>query len=91
MPTPTVADLVASLCRLGLLTSVPAQPASDATVFLRQLVEQRALTTYQANRLAQGRTEELVLGPYLVLDRLGEGGRGQVFRFDIGRWSESRR
>src|SRR5262249_27928369 len=30
--------------------------------------------------LFQGRTEELALGPYLLLDRVGEGGMGYVFK-----------
>jgi len=32
------------------------------------------------NELFRGHAEELVLGPYLVLERLGSGGTGQVFK-----------
>src|SRR5262249_33547527 len=38
------------------------------------------LTPYQANQLLPGRGQELVLGSYILLERLGEGGMGQVFK-----------
>src|SRR5262249_9788347 len=38
------------------------------------------LTRYQLNVIAQGRGKDLILGPYLLLDRLGEGGMGQVYK-----------
>jgi serine/threonine protein kinase len=38
------------------------------------------LTAYQANLLLQGRGSELVLGSYLLQERLGEGGMGAVFK-----------
>ena len=46
----------------------------------RELVQRGRSTPYQVNQLAQGRAAELILGPYVFLDRLGEGGAGQVFK-----------
>jgi serine/threonine protein kinase len=46
----------------------------------RELLKRGWITPYQANRLLQGRGNELVVGPYIVLERLGEGGAGQVFK-----------
>lgn len=43
------------------------------------LVEQEALTPYQADQLLEGRTI-LTLGPYLITDWIGQGGMGQVFK-----------
>lgn len=45
----------------------------------RWLVEQQALTLYQAEQLMAGRTK-LSLGPYLITDWIGQGGMGQVFK-----------
>ena len=47
---------------------------------VRELVGRDWLTPYQANQLLAGRGAALVLGPYLVLERLGEGATGQVFK-----------
>ena len=38
------------------------------------------LTAFQINYLFQGKGNELTLGPYVLLERLGEGGMGQVFK-----------
>jgi serine/threonine protein kinase len=46
----------------------------------RELLQRDWLTAYQVNLLLQDRGAELVLGPYLLLERLGEGGMGQVFK-----------
>lgn len=44
------------------------------------LVQQGKLTEYQAHLLRQGETDGLVLGDYVVLDKIGVGGMGEVFK-----------
>jgi serine/threonine protein kinase len=88
MPVPTVAGLAEAL-RLGRLLDaaqldelagqlLPRFP--DPKALARELVKRGWLTVYQANQLFQGRGDELLLDNYVVLERLGEGGMGQVLK-----------
>jgi response regulator RpfG family c-di-GMP phosphodiesterase len=52
----------------------------DLETLLDRLVTHGLLTHYQAHRLLAGREFGLVLGNYRVLDRLGAGGMGVVYR-----------
>ena len=45
-----------------------------------QLIQRGWLTPYQVNQIFQGHDRDLVLGSYVLLERLGEGGMGQVFK-----------
>lgn len=49
-------------------------------VLARALVEQGLLTKFQAERILIGRTHGFVLGRYRVLDQIGQGGMGRVFK-----------
>lgn len=62
--------------------SLPADTVmpEDAQPFARELVKQLKLTAYQAAAAYQGRAKELVFGTYVVLDKLGQGGMGMVFK-----------
>ncbi|MFH1264497.1 MAG: bifunctional serine/threonine-protein kinase/formylglycine-generating enzyme family protein, partial [Planctomycetota bacterium] len=44
------------------------------------LVRQKKLTKFQAQAIYQGKTKGLILVDYVVLDRIGQGGMGQVYR-----------
>src|SRR5262245_50098221 len=52
----------------------------DPKALAGELIRLGWLSPYQANQLLQGRGQELVLGSYILLERLGEGGMGQVFK-----------
>jgi len=53
---------------------------ADVRGLAQELVRRGYLTAFQATELFQGRGRDLVVGPYRLLDRLGEGGMGQVFK-----------
>jgi response regulator RpfG family c-di-GMP phosphodiesterase len=61
-------------------TRLRLEVTAEFDVLLRELVQLGLLTEYQRDRLAAGRAFGLRLGNYRVLDRLGAGGMGVVFR-----------
>src|SRR5438105_4480946 len=52
----------------------------DPKALARELIRRDWLTAYQANQLLRGKGKELVLGSYVLLELLGAGGMGQVFK-----------
>ncbi len=88
MPVDSVADLAESLRRGRLLDAAQLDELTrqllprfpDPKAMARDLVKRGWLTPYQVNQIFQGRADDLLLGSYVVLERLGEGGMGQVFK-----------
>jgi len=83
-----VQELLDSLKESGLLSAEEidraAQVASEAKAsglsLAQALVTSGVLTTYQAEAVCNHRHSELRIGNYDVLDRLGAGGMGTVFK-----------
>ena len=55
-------------------------PRAEAPALAEFLVEQGTLTGFQAERVLNGKTQGLVLGPYVLLDAIGAGSMGQVYK-----------
>lgn len=58
----------------------PKATPKDAQELIRELVRAHLLTKYQAQEVYLGRARSLILGNYTILDRIGAGGMGQVFK-----------
>jgi serine/threonine protein kinase len=88
MAVDSVSDFAAILQRYHLLE--PAQLAEVRGPLARsfpnprnlagELIRRSWLTPYQVNQILQGRADGLLLESYVLLERLGEGGMGQVFK-----------
>ena len=86
----SVGEFLADLGRLGLLSpaafdQLQSKLQSDsqtlnAVDLAKSLVKSGQLTKYQAEEVLNGRGDLLSFGPYLVLDKLGQGGMGMVLR-----------
>src|SRR5262245_41295887 len=57
-----------------------ARPLERGKLLARALVEQGMLTKFQAESLLAGRTNGFILGQYLILELIGQGGMGRVFK-----------
>ncbi len=87
-PVPqSAAEVAGALRHFGLAPAAPpgivedaARKAADGPALLRALVSAGHLTKYQANEVARGRAAGLCLGNYVLLEELGQGGMGKVFK-----------
>jgi serine/threonine-protein kinase len=66
--------------QLNEVTATLAAPFPEPRALARELVRRGWLTSFQVNALFQGRGYELLLGSYVLLDKIGEGGMGAVFK-----------
>jgi serine/threonine-protein kinase len=64
------------LTHLDQLQSRCSEPGELA----KQLMERGSLTRFQTEQLFTGQGSKLVLGQYILLEPLGEGGMGQVYK-----------
>jgi serine/threonine-protein kinase len=88
MPLVSTPDLVEALRQSRLLEPDQMEEISnrlqprfpEPRALAKELLNRDWLTPYQVNQLFLGRGQDLVLGQYVLLERLGEGGMGQVFK-----------
>src|SRR3954451_11273047 len=57
-----------------------ARSAADQAGAIREWVKRGLLTPFQAHLVNQQKTSSLVIGPYVLIDRIGVGGMGDVFK-----------
>jgi serine/threonine-protein kinase len=82
-------DFLTAVERSGVLSDVEMQeirdrtsiaPTIDPSTIARELVQEGRLTEFQARRLLVGKSRGLVFGRYVLLDHLGTGAMGRVFK-----------
>jgi serine/threonine protein kinase len=55
-------------------------PRAEPPALAEFLVQQKIISPYQSDRILQGKTQGLVLGPFVLVDAIGQGSMGQVYK-----------
>ena len=58
----------------------PQANPKDAEELALELVRRKKLTKFQAEEVSKGKGKSLVLGNYVLMEKIGAGGMGQVFK-----------
>ena len=58
----------------------PKGHAKDAEELAKKLIRKAKITKFQVEQVYQGKGKTLILDNYVLLERIGQGGMGQVFR-----------
>ncbi len=66
--------------QLNELTTDLQTRSPQPRALAQELMQRGWLTPYQINQIFQGRGHELAIGPYLLMERIGDGAVGQVFK-----------
>ncbi len=72
LPEDRVSNILAELLEAGVVPT-------DAASLVAELVRREILTAWQAENLLKGKHKGFILGPYVLLEPLGQGAMGRVY------------
>ena len=85
----SLSDFIDRLSKSGILSedqlndvsaTIQVDREADARRFAQELVEKRMLTDWQTRVLCGSEDGELAIGEYLILEHIGDGGMGRVYK-----------